>query len=85
MLNSEGLRYPEEFVRHKILDAIGDLYLVGMPIIGHFVGHKSGHMMHNLVARELLATPSAYRVVEFGTEGEREIAPDRVPVVAVAQ
>src|SRR4030042_724294 len=48
IINKEGLRFPDEFVKHKILDAIGDLFLLGMPIIGHFVAYKSGHRLNNL-------------------------------------
>lgn len=65
VLNPEGLRYPDEFVRHKILDAIGDLYVVGSPLIAAFSGHKSGHAMNNQLLRKLLATPSAYEWVTF--------------------
>lgn len=65
VLNPEGLRYPDEFVRHKILDAIGDLYIVGHPIIGAFEGYKSGHAINNALLRALLADQTAYEWVEF--------------------
>lgn len=65
VLNPEGLRFPDEFVRHKILDAIGDLYIVGHPLIAAFSGHKSGHAMNNALLRKLLATPSAWEFVSF--------------------
>ena len=65
VLNPEGLRYPDEFVRHKILDAIGDLYIVGHPIIGAFEGYKSGHAINNALLRAVLADESAYEWVEF--------------------
>ncbi|WP_349290628.1 UDP-3-O-acyl-N-acetylglucosamine deacetylase [Crenobacter caeni] len=65
VLNPEGLRFPDEFVRHKILDAIGDLYIVGHPLIAAFSGHKSGHAMNNALLRKLLATPSAWEYVSF--------------------
>jgi UDP-3-O-[3-hydroxymyristoyl] N-acetylglucosamine deacetylase len=54
ILNEDGLRYKDEFVRHKILDAIGDLYILGHPIIGKFVAHKSGHDLNNRLLRELI-------------------------------
>ena len=63
ILNPEGLRYPDEFVKHKILDAIGDLYLLGRPIIGRFVGHKSGHVLNNRLARALLRCQDAWEVI----------------------
>ena len=65
VLNPEGLRYPDEFVRHKILDAIGDLYIAGHPIIGAFEGYKSGHAVNNALLRALFADESAYEWVEF--------------------
>ena len=65
VLNQEGLRYPDEFVRHKILDAIGDLYILGHPIIGAFTGHKSGHAINNALLRKLLADQQAYEWVTF--------------------
>ncbi|CAG2130613.1 UDP-3-O-acyl-N-acetylglucosamine deacetylase [Cupriavidus yeoncheonensis] len=65
MLNNEELRYGDEFVRHKILDAIGDLYVVGHPLIGSYVAHKSGHGLNNLLLRALLADQEAYELVTF--------------------
>ncbi|MDO4694076.1 MAG: UDP-3-O-acyl-N-acetylglucosamine deacetylase [Eikenella sp.] len=65
VLNPEGLRYPDEFVRHKILDAIGDLYIVGAPIIGAFEGHKSGHAVNNALLRAVLADESSHEWVTF--------------------
>jgi UDP-3-O-[3-hydroxymyristoyl] N-acetylglucosamine deacetylase len=70
VLNPEGLRYPDEFVRHKILDAIGDLYILGHPIIGAFEGYKSGHAINNALLRAVLADPEAYEWVEFKGDGE---------------
>lgn len=67
ILNPDGLRYENEFVRHKILDAIGDLYLVGHPLVASYVAHKSGHMMNNLLLRALLKQPDAYEIVTFDT------------------
>ena len=65
VLNEDGLRYADEFVRHKILDAIGDLYLVGAPILGAYEGYKSGHALNNKLARALLDDASAWERVTF--------------------
>ncbi len=65
ILNQDGLRYEDEFVKHKVLDAIGDLYLLGYSPIGAFFGHKSGHEMNNLLLRALLADESAWEKVGF--------------------
>ncbi|MGE5490822.1 MAG: UDP-3-O-acyl-N-acetylglucosamine deacetylase [Actinomycetota bacterium] len=65
VLNSDGLRYADEFVKHKILDAIGDLYLLGHPILAAFTAHKSGHALNNMLARELLARRDAWELVTF--------------------
>jgi UDP-3-O-[3-hydroxymyristoyl] N-acetylglucosamine deacetylase len=65
VLNEDGLRYANEFVRHKILDAVGDLYLAGHPIIGAFEGFKSGHALNNKLVRALLADASAWEEVSF--------------------
>jgi len=68
VLNEDGLRYEDEFVRHKILDAIGDLYLLGHSLIGAFTGYKSGHALNNHLLRTLLATSSAWEEVTFTNE-----------------
>src|SRR5438093_4914413 len=65
VLNSEGLRYDNEFAKHKILDAIGDLYLLGHPLIGKFTAFKSGHALNNAVSRELLSRTDAWEIVTF--------------------
>ncbi len=65
VINEDGLRYEDEFVKHKILDAIGDLYLLGNSLIGAFEGYKSGHALNNKLIRELLATESAWEFVTF--------------------
>ena len=65
VLNDDGLRYADEFVRHKILDAVGDLYLAGRPVIGAFEGFKSGHALNNKLVRALLAEQSAWEEVSF--------------------
>jgi UDP-3-O-[3-hydroxymyristoyl] N-acetylglucosamine deacetylase len=65
ILNEEGLRYQDEFVRHKVLDAVGDLYLLGYSLIGAFKGHKSGHELNNCLLRTLLAQKSCWKLVSF--------------------
>ncbi len=65
VLNSDGLRYDDEFVKHKILDAMGDLYLIGKPLLASYVAFRSGHAMNNLLLRELLSQPDAYEFVTF--------------------
>jgi UDP-3-O-[3-hydroxymyristoyl] N-acetylglucosamine deacetylase len=63
VINKEGLRTPDEFVKHKILDAIGDLYLVGMPILGHFTAYKSGHKLNTQLLKTLLANEDSWEIV----------------------
>ncbi|HTN28769.1 MAG TPA: UDP-3-O-acyl-N-acetylglucosamine deacetylase [Burkholderiales bacterium] len=65
VLNAEGLRFADEFIRHKLLDAMGDLYLLGRPLLASFVAHKSGHALNNRLARALLADPGATETVTF--------------------
>ena len=65
VLNSDGLRYDDEFVKHKVLDSIGDLYLIGYPLIGAFTGHRSGHALNNALLRRLLAERDAWELVSF--------------------
>ncbi|OGA02491.1 MAG: UDP-3-O-[3-hydroxymyristoyl] N-acetylglucosamine deacetylase [Betaproteobacteria bacterium RIFCSPLOWO2_02_64_14] len=65
MLNNDGLRYDDEFVKHKVLDAIGDLYLLGHPVIGAFRGHKSGHALNNQLLRQLVEARRAWEFVTF--------------------
>jgi len=72
ILNADGLRYEDEFVRHKILDAIGDLYLVGHPLLASYSAHKSGHGLNNQLLRALLAQPDAYEIISFKS---MELAP----------
>lgn len=72
VINSSGLRYDDEFVKHKVLDAIGDLYLVGRNPIGTFTGHKSGHELNNQLLRTLLADASAWEEVTYE---DNELAP----------
>ncbi|BBL73531.1 UDP-3-O-acyl-N-acetylglucosamine deacetylase [Methylomagnum ishizawai] len=68
VLNEDGLRYADEFVKHKILDAIGDLYLLGHSLIGSFTGHKSGHGLNNQLLRELLLQTDAWEAVTFNDD-----------------
>lgn len=70
VLNPEGLRYPDEFVRHKILDAIGDLYIIGHPIIGAFEGYKSGHAINNALLRAVLSDEQSFEWVVFDDNDE---------------
>ena len=65
VLNVDGLRFADEFLRHKILDAVGDLYLLGHPVIGAFTGHKSGHALNNRAARALLSDTSSWSFISF--------------------
>jgi UDP-3-O-[3-hydroxymyristoyl] N-acetylglucosamine deacetylase len=81
ILNDEGLRLEDEFVKHKILDAIGDLYLLGHSVIGEFRGYKSGHSSNNALLRKVLADDEAYEVVTFETAQETPISYTR-PVLA---
>ena len=71
LLNPEGLRRPDEFVRHKALDAVGDLYTLGAPIIGRFEGVKAGHALNNLVALALLEQPEAWRFRPYAEDMAR--------------
>lgn len=81
VLNSDGLRYGDEFVKHKVLDAIGDLYLCGRQILGAYTAHKAGHAMNNMVLRALLEDESAWELVCFDEAGrapasvQRQLAP----------
>src|ERR1700741_5592403 len=68
VLNPEGLRRADEFVRHKALDAIGDLYVLGAPLLGRFEGELAGHALNNQLVRALLARPHAWRVRTFVDE-----------------
>ncbi|WP_119964492.1 UDP-3-O-acyl-N-acetylglucosamine deacetylase [Simplicispira lacusdiani] len=68
VLNADGLRYDDEFVKHKILDAMGDLYLVGKPLLAAYSAFRSGHALNNLLLRELEARPEAWEIVTFDNE-----------------
>ena len=68
ILNPEGLRMPGEFARHKALDAIGDLYVLGAPVIGRFEGRYAGHALNNKLVRALMANPASWRLTTLETE-----------------
>ena len=70
VLNADGLRYDDEFVKHKILDAIGDLHIAGKPLLASYVAYKSGHALNNKLLRKLLADPEAFEVVTFDNDAE---------------
>lgn len=74
ILNDDGLRYEDEFVKHKILDAIGDLYLLGHPLIGAFNAYKSGHALNNKLLRQLIAQPDCWELVSFDDPVDAPIA-----------
>jgi len=74
VVNEDGLRYEDEFVKHKILDAIGDLYLLGHSLIGEFSGHKSGHGLNNRLLRALLADQAAWEEVVFDNAEQAPIS-----------
>ena len=74
ILNDDGLRYEDEFVKHKILDAIGDLYLLGHPLIGEFSAYKSGHALNNKLLRALISQPDAWELVTFDDPADAPIA-----------
>ena len=80
VLNADGLRYGDEFAKHKILDAIGDLHIAGKPLLARYVAYKSGHALNNQLLRALLADQTAFDVVTFEDErqaprGLAELAP----------
>ena len=68
VLNPDGLRYGEEFAKHKILDALGDLYCVGHPMLAAYTAYRSGHALNNQLLRALLAQPDAFEIVSFADE-----------------
>jgi UDP-3-O-[3-hydroxymyristoyl] N-acetylglucosamine deacetylase len=82
ILNAEGLRFPDEFVRHKMLDALGDLYLAGAPIIGRYVGAQSGHRLNNALLRALFADPTAWCHVAVRDEAAPVAADRRLAALA---
>ena len=79
ILNDDGLRYNDEFVKHKVLDAIGDLYLLGAPLIGEFSAYKSGHSLNNQLLRSLLAQPDAWEQIDSDETTDLPISFERPP------
>ena len=79
IINEEGLRFDDEFVKHKILDAIGDLYLLGHNLIGQYVGYKSGHALNNSLLRKISETDDAFEIIEFDNIDEAPISYVRPP------
>ncbi len=82
VLNEDGLRYEDEFVKHKILDAIGDLYLLGHSLIGEFTGYKSGHALNNKLLRTLLSSRSSWEEVTFEKHSDAPISYVEAPALA---
>ena len=82
VLNEDGLRYADEFVRHKILDAVGDLYLAGHPIVGAYVAFKSGHALNNKLVRALLAEQASWELATYADDAPVPVAymPPMAPV-----
>jgi len=74
VLNTDGLRYDDEFVKHKILDAVGDLYLIGKPLVARYVACKSGHAINNQLALSLLAQKDAWEIVTYASQAEAPVA-----------
>ncbi len=83
ILNEDGLRYEDEFVKHKVLDAVGDLYLLGHGLIGRFTGYKSGHGLNNLLLRELLKSEDAWEFVTYEQEDTAASPISYSPVIAI--
>ncbi len=79
VLNEEGLRFPDEFVRHKILDLLGDLCLLGHPLIGHVIAHKSGHALNHELLREVISSPECWEVTELSEIRTREMRQAAMP------
>jgi len=82
ILNPEGLRFPDEFVRHKILDAIGDLSLVGYPILGHVRAYKAGHEINRQLVQKILDNPHCWQLIEFAEEHLMEALQASLPAFA---
>jgi UDP-3-O-[3-hydroxymyristoyl] N-acetylglucosamine deacetylase len=82
---NNALRFDDEFVRHKILDVLGDLALVGYPIVGHVVAHRGGHALHTAFAAKILSEPDAWRLVESPAEPAVADVPVATPVKGIAQ
>lgn len=85
ILNPDGLRFPDEFVRHKILDSIGDISLFGMPVIGHLQAFKSGHMLNHKLVTKVLADAASYEIVEAEERTDLERLDIRIPAWATSE
>ncbi len=83
ILNPGGLRFPDEFARHKVLDAMGDLMLLGMPLIAAFTARKSGHALNQALVRRMLSDPAGFRVVRVAGEEELEPLCIRIPALGL--
>jgi len=83
ILNPEGLRFPDEFARHKVLDTVGDLALLGLPVVGHLTARKSGHALNQALVRKVLASAGATRVVRVSAEADVPAVRARVPALTV--
>ncbi|HEX8909817.1 MAG TPA: UDP-3-O-acyl-N-acetylglucosamine deacetylase [Anaeromyxobacteraceae bacterium] len=83
ILNPEGLRFPDEFARHKVLDAVGDLALLGMPLIATFTARRSGHALNQALVRKLLADPAAHEVVQIRADEQLEPLQIRLPALGL--
>ncbi|RAX58053.1 UDP-3-O-[3-hydroxymyristoyl] N-acetylglucosamine deacetylase [Helicobacter monodelphidis] len=78
ILNPEGLRYKEEFVRHKILDAIGDMALLGVPLFGSYVSYAGSHKLNHLLTKQILGNPNAYEIVTLNEEDTQSLAIEKI-------
>ncbi len=85
ILNPEGLRFPDEFARHKVLDALGDLTLAGLPVIGAFTARKSGHGLNQALVRKVLAEAASHRVVRVSAEEQLEPLRIRLPALGLPE
>lgn len=83
VLNDDGLRYTDEFVRHKILDSLGDLSLLGMPLLGHLVAYKTGHTLNHRLIKKVLTQPQGWKVVTFPSPEEALRSSFRLPPVGL--
>jgi UDP-3-O-[3-hydroxymyristoyl] N-acetylglucosamine deacetylase len=83
VLNEEGLRYTDEFVRHKILDSLGDLSLLGMPVVGHFVAHRSGHTLNHRLIKNMLALKKRWAILQFPSAEQAMKASFNLPAVGL--
>jgi UDP-3-O-[3-hydroxymyristoyl] N-acetylglucosamine deacetylase len=84
ILNPEGLRFPDEFARHKVLDAVGDLALLGLPVVGHLTAVKSGHALNQALVRKVLADSGATRVIRVSAEADVPAVRARIPAIVVS-